>query len=406
MPPDTPAPDRGTPSTQARPRQGPPAAMLVALTAIPAFSINVFLPSMPGLAAYFGTSGAMVQLAITLYLVMIGVGQLVYGPFSDRYGRRPVLLAGLVVFVLGCALCLAAQTIEQLLVGRMVQAAGGCAGMVLGRAMIRDLHTGGKAASVLGYITMAMAVATMIAPGIGGVIEENAHWRWSFALMTALAALLLLWVWWRAGETLAQRAPLPSPMRMLSLYRQIAGTRRFFFYGGYSICLIGSYYSYVSGAPHVVITLFDQRPTQYAAYYLISGCSYMAGNFFAGRLSERWGIDRMTLVGGAIAMTAGVLLIGLIAAEVRHPLVVFGPIALSFIGSGLSQPSAMTAALDANPRYIGAGAGLLGALQLAAGALASVVIGVTEGPSPLPFALLSGGLLILGYAILLAGRRA
>jgi len=379
--------------------------MLVALTAIPAFSINVFLPSMPGLAADLGTTGAMVQLAITLFLAMIGVGQLVYGPLSDRFGRRPVLLAGIAVYVLGSAACVAAPSIEALLFGRMVQALGGCAGMVLARAMIRDMHPGGKAASVLGYVTMAMALATMLAPGIGGLIEERLHWRWSFALVTALGALLLLAVWWRAGETLRQRAPLPSPTHMLAVYRQIAATLRFRVYGGYSVFLIAGYYAYVAGAPHVVITLYGQRPTHYAAYYLISGTSYMLGNFLAGRLSERWGLDRMTLTGGAIALAAGALLIALTAAGVHHPLAVFCPVALGFVGSGLSQPSAMTAALDANPRYVGAGAGLLGAVQLAAGALASVVIGLTEGPSPMPFALLNGGLLILAYVVLLAGRR-
>jgi DHA1 family bicyclomycin/chloramphenicol resistance-like MFS transporter len=383
---------------------GPPLLILVALTGVPTFSINVFVPSMPGLVAYFATSGAMVQLALTLYLLTIGLGQLFYGPLSDRFGRRPVLLVGMAVYVLGCAICVVASTIDQLLLGRVIQALGGCAGLVLGRAMIRDMFDREKTASMLGYVTMTMAIATMLAPSVGAHLDEWRGWRAGFALMTVLGLLLLLGTWLRADETLRQRATLPSLAHMLSIYRAILATPRFQRFGGYSICLMAAYYAYVAGAPHVVITLFGQTPSQFALFYILTGVAYISGNFLAGRLSERLGLDRMARIGGAIAVAAGLALIALGLADVRHPLAVFAPVALSFVGSGLSQPSAMTGALDAHPGYVGAGAGLLGALQLGAGALASVVIGLTEGATALPFALLSGGLMAAAYAILLLRR--
>lgn len=383
----------------------PPLVLLVALTGLSTFSINVFVPSLPGLSAYFATPGAVVQLAITLYLLTVGLGQLVYGPVSDRFGRRPVLLAGLGVYIAGSAACLLAPAIDGFLAGRVVQALGACAGLVLARAMIRDLYSRERTASMLGYVTMAMAVATALAPSVGALLDEWHGWRASFALMTALGALLLTATWRRAGETLAERAPLPAPGHMLQVYGTILLTPRFQRFGGYVMCLGAGYYAYVAGAPHVVITLYGLTPTQFGAFYLLTGICYISGNFLTGRLTERLGIERMTAAGAAIATIAGLLLIALAVADLRHPLAVFAPIALSFLGSGLSQPSAIAGALDAHPRYIGAGAGLIGALQLGSGALASLAIGLTEGPTPLPFAVLSGGLLVVGHAILLLRRQ-
>ncbi|MCC6467518.1 MAG: multidrug effflux MFS transporter [Alphaproteobacteria bacterium] len=392
-----------TPTSTPRPA-GPPLLILVALTGIPTFSINIFVPSMPGLVAYFATSGAAVQLGITLYLLTIGLGQLFFGPISDRFGRRPVLIAGVAIYMLGSLICVVAPAIDEFLVGRVIQALGGCAGLVLGRAMIRDMHSREKSASVLGYVTMTMAVATALAPSAGAYLDAWQGWRASFMLMSLLGAALLLGVWLRARETLHERAPLPSLGHMLGVYRTILLTPRFQRFGGYAVCLAAGYYAYVAGAPHVVITLFGLTPTQFGAFYLLTGSAYISGNFLAGRLSERIGLERMTAVGGVIAFAAGVALIGFGAADIRHPLVVFGPIALSFLGTGLSQPSALSGALDSHPRYIGAGAGLIGALQLGGGALASMTIGLTEGPTPLPFAILSGGMLVLAYAILLLRR--
>lgn len=382
----------------------PPVLLLVALTGVPTFSVNIFVPSLPGLVGYFGSTGAVVQLAITLYLATVGLGQLVYGPVSDRFGRRPVLLAGLVVYVAGSALCVLAPAIDLFLAGRVIQALGGCAGLVLARAMIRDLYSRERTASMLGYVTMAMAVATATAPSVGAFLDTSFGWRASFALLTGLGALLLLATWVRSSETLAEKAPLPSPLHMLAIYRTILMTPRFQRFGGYTMCLGAGYYAYVAGAPHVAIDLFGLTPAQFGAFYLLTGPCYILGNYFAGRLTERRGIERMARLGGTISAVAGGLLIALILLGVHHPLAVFAPIGLSFLGAGLSQPSAIAGALDAHPRYIGAGAGLIGALQLGAGALASLAIGLTEGPTPIPFVWLSGGLLVLGYAILLFRR--
>ncbi|MCC7045927.1 MAG: multidrug effflux MFS transporter [Alphaproteobacteria bacterium] len=382
----------------------PPFALFILLAVIPSFSTNVFVPSMPGLVAYFQSTPVTVQLTLTLYLLTLGVGQLLLGPLSDRFGRRPVLLTGLSVYVLGTILCLTAGAVEYLIVARVIQAAGGCAGLVLGRAMIRDLYARDKAAGVLGYVTMAMAMATGLAPFIGAFLEEWWGWRASFVLMTALGGVLTLGAQRFARETAAGRSAMPSAAHMVAVHGAILGAAGFRRFGGYSVCILGSYYAFMAGAPYVVIVLFGQPPSQFGLYYILAGAAYITGNFLAGRLSERLGAETMTKVGGTIAALSGLALIVLAMMDIRHPLAIFVPISISFIGSGLSQPSAMMSAIDAVPRNIGSAAGLLGALQLGVGAIASLAVGATQGQSPLPFAAISGGFLLVALAILLGLR--
>lgn len=374
--------------------------LLIALAAVPAFSTNVFVPSMPGLVAYFQSSLVIVQFTLTLYLLTLGIGQLLLGPLSDRYGRRPVLLVGLTVYVFGSVICLVSTSIEILIAGRIIQAAGGSTGLVIGRAMIRDLYSRDKAAGVLGYVTMTMAMATGLAPFIGAFLEEWWGWHASFVLMSGLGVVMVLGSFRVGRETAPVSDVSPSLAQTFAAYTTILRTPQFRRFGGYSVCILASYYAFMAGAPYVVIVLFDRPPSQFGLYYIFAGACYITGNYLAGRLSERHGVERMTGIGGMIAAAAGLGLIALAAAGVHHPLALFVPIAVSFIGSGLSQPSAMMSAIDALPRSIGAGSGLLGALQLIVGAMTSFAVGVTLVYGVIGFSSICGGLLLIALAIL------
>lgn len=374
--------------------------LLIALAAVPAFSTNVFVPSMPGLASHFQSSLIIVQFTLTFYLVTLGIGQLLLGPLSDRYGRRPVLLVGLAVYMGGSVICLVATSIDVLITGRIVQAAGGSTGLVIGRAMIRDLYPRGKAAGVLGYVTMTMAIVTGLAPIIGAFLEEWWGWHASFVLMFGLGALMILGSVRVARETAPVSDIAPSLARTFAAYAIILRTAQFQRFGGYSVCILASYYAFMAGAPYVMIVLFERPPSQFGLYYIFAGACYITGNYLAGRLSERSGVEMMTKIGGTIAAAAGLALIAFALADVRHPLALFAPVAVSFIGSGLSQPSAMMSAIDAVPRSIGAGAGLLGALQLIAGAITSFAVGATLVYGVIGFSAICGGFLLLALAIL------
>ena len=155
----------------------PPLLILVLATAVGPMAINIFLPSMPRLEVDLSTSYAMVQLTLSLYLVGLAVAQLAYGPLSDRYGRRPLMITGVCIFLVGTVICIVAPSITILIIGRVLQAIGGCAGVVLGRAIVRDMYDRDKSASMLAYITMSMVVAPMLSPTIGGLIDEYYGWR-------------------------------------------------------------------------------------------------------------------------------------------------------------------------------------------------------------------------------------
>ena len=186
----------------AQPIDKPPRmALLIAIAAVSPLGINLYLPSMPGMARALGVDFTTIQLTLSLYLAAMAVGQLIIGPLSDRFGRRPVLLIGLTVFVIGSLICLAAQNVGLLIFGRVVQAFGGTAGITLSRAIVRDLYGRNQVASMIGYVTMGMAVAPMIAPTIGGVLETLFGWRASFAFLMVFGGLALLFAFWHLSET-------------------------------------------------------------------------------------------------------------------------------------------------------------------------------------------------------------
>jgi len=193
-------------------------ALLIAVSAVSPLGINMYLPSMPGMARALGVTFTTIQLTLSLYLGAMALGQLIIGPLSDRFGRRPVLLLGLVTFIAGSTICLSAQSIGILIVGRIVQAIGGCAGITLSRAIVRDLYGRNQAASMIAYVTMGMAVAPMIAPTIGGLLETFFGWRASFAFLIGFGGLALVFAYWRLRETHHSRAGGEAARKILHGY--------------------------------------------------------------------------------------------------------------------------------------------------------------------------------------------
>ncbi len=211
-------------------RAGSPSALvlLVALATMTSISIAIYLPAMPTLAVELGTSMAMVQLTVSVFLVGVGLGQLVYGPASDRFGRRPALLFGLVVYGAGSTVCALAPTIEVLLAGRALQAAGACAGMALVRAIIRDTYPRERMASALSTVTGAMAISPALAPIIGSQIYLAFGWRADFAFLAGFACLLLVLAAFMLPETNQHRDPTAlAPSRLVANYGSLFRNRTF-----------------------------------------------------------------------------------------------------------------------------------------------------------------------------------
>lgn len=353
----------------------PPIWILILATATSPLALNIFVPSMPGLVEVFETDYATVQLSLTLYLATVGVAQLAYGPISDRFGRRIPLIAGLVIYILASLACMMAWSIESLIVGRALQAIGGCAGMVLGRAIVRDVYGRDRAASALALVTMAMAVAPAMAPAIGGMVDTHFGWQGSFAVPTAMGVVLLIGCVLQLKETNVTPALSIDLPGMLSNYASLLRSRAYIGYAGHTAMSVGAFFSFIAGAPYVMINVLDRQPEEYGFYFVLISGGYMTGNFLASRLSVRLGIDRMIPFGVAISLAGAVGGFALAMNGVVTPASVFVPMCVIAIGNGLSQPNGMAGAISVNPRIAGAASGLMGFVQMIAGAILTVVVG-------------------------------
>ena len=369
------------------PGRRPPILLLVLATAIGGLSMNIFIPSMPGLVRYFGTDIATVQLTLTLYLVGIAVGQLLYGPLSDHYGRRPLMLAGVGLYAVSAVAASLAQSIDLLIIARIAQAFGGCAGMVITRAVIRDVFDRDRAASVLGYVTMAMTIAPAMAPVLGGYLDLWFGWRAGLWVLAAYGTVLFAGCYFFQTETLKEPQPTIGVVPILRSYQVLLRRPAFlgFAFGtGFSTAC---FFSFLAGAPYLMIEVLQRPPSDYGTWFVIVSLGYFIGNFLTGRLSGRLGVDRMVKVGAGLVLAGGGAMLVHALALPLAPAGIFAPAMLIAMGNGVGQPNGIAGAISVDPTRAGAASGLVGFLQMAFGAVGTVVIGHSLGSTLMPVAL-------------------
>ena len=360
----------------------PSYAILIAVSTVGPLALNIFMPSMPGLQSEFGVSYGTAQLTLTLYLVGMAACQLVYGPMSDRLGRRPMLLGGLVVFVAASLLAAVAPSIEVLIAARLLQALGGAAGIVLARAMVRDVFDRDTSAAVISYITMAFVVAPMVAPFLGGVIDRQFGWRGDFWLLTVFGTLVLFAAWRTLPETIIRRDGHSASLGL------VAGAARLFRlprFRGYTFTLAATscvFFAFLGGAPHVMIDVLHRTPMEYGSWFVLVSAGYMLGNFTSGRYTRRLGIDRMILIGCCITLGGGLLCFAAALSGLLSPATLFLPMALAALGNGLTIPNGTAGAISVDARLTGAAAGWSGFSQMACGAAASQLVGTLQTDWP------------------------
>ncbi len=376
-------------------------AHLIAITALGPLALNILLPSLPRLPEALDTDFGTAQLTLSLFLAGLAVCQLVYGPLSDRFGRRPVLLAGLGLFIAGSALGLVADHILTVIAARLIQAIGGCAGLVLARAIVRDLYPRDRAASVLGYVTMAMVVAPMLAPVIGGYLDVWFGWRAGFAVVGLAGLAVLAATLAGLRETHFDRQSLPGPTGLVLTYAGLLARPGFARYAGHTAFATAGFFAFLGGAPFVVVELMGRSPSAYGIFFALSALGYMAGNFAAGRLSTAIGIDRMLLAGATISMLGALVMLGLVWAGWLTPLTLFGPMLVFGFGNGLSIPNGIAGAVSADPRRAGAASGLTGFLQMGTGAAVSALVGHIVVDSAVPMAAVMSGAALLALLVVL-----
>ncbi len=377
-------------------------AVLVLATGLGPFAMQVFLPALPAIQAGFATSAAAAQLAFSLSTLAIAFATLVYGPLSDRIGRRPALLGGLFVYLLGTGLCALAPSLELLVLGRVVQAAGGCAGMVLSRAIVRDLYPREQAAQALAWITMAMVVAPTMAPALGGFLVDRAGWRSIFALGLAVGAGVLLACRARLVETGrpgGPGGPGSAAATMLTAFAVLMRHRAFRGFAAQAAFSMAVFFGFLAAAPFLVVETYGRPALEYGLLFVLISGSFMAGNFAAARLSARLGSERMILLGSLGSLAGAALALALALFGLRTPLALFLPTALGAFAQGLAMPNAQAAIVSVVPGLAGTAAGLSGFLQMTTAALAAQLVGSLPTDTPLPATLamtVCAGLALLG----------
>jgi MFS transporter, DHA1 family, multidrug resistance protein len=398
------------PGAAARPR-----IVLVTLTVVATLGMlasTIYVPSIPAIASALGTSVARVQLTFVGYLCAFALSMLVLGPMSDRYGRRRVLFAGLAVGVLGSVACFASPTIGFLIAARMMQGVGACAGMVVGRATVRDLYGRDGAAQVIAGLAIAMTLVQSFAPIPGGYLQAWLGWRANFAAVAifATAALALAVVY--LPETRAPYRPatgggLDIARAMLANYIGLIGTRRFL---GYALVATGAhagFHIFAAGAPAVLIGGMGIRPEAYGYYASLPPIGFLVGSFVSNQLSPRLGIDIVIRIGSLVLVPAGLAMLGLALLHVASPYAVVGPMIFVCCGSGLITPNAVAGSLGVDQRIVGAASGLTSFLQMIGAAGATAALSFGAGRSPL---VLAGVVAVAGltgttaFGLLIQGR--
>lgn len=389
--------------TTTRPR--PAIWLLVAIIGLGPFTMQVVVPSLPGIAREFGTGSAGAQLTITLYLVSVTFGQLIYGPLSDRFGRRPLLMGGLAVHMLGSLACVLALSIEMLVVARVVQALGACAGVVLARAVIRDAWPRDEAAAVLGYVTMGMTIAPMVAPVLGSLLEEAWSWRGGMLACLLFALPVALASWKRLPETLPEPQPLPGLVAILRAFGSLWAIPAFRAYAAVTACSTGIFFAFLGGAPHVVVEGMGHSPVTFGVAFAVMSVLFAAGGWISGRLSPRLGTLRM-LEYATVLTTGGALLALLLALLLPPHIMLFcGAMSVVALGNGMTQPNAIAAALSVRPQLAGTASSLIGALQMGLGAALTFFVSLVEGGIGIGTTLTMSLVGIAGFLALRAARR-
>jgi DHA1 family bicyclomycin/chloramphenicol resistance-like MFS transporter len=359
-------------------------ALLAAMSALAPMSLQIFVPALPAIQAHFAVSPGVAQLALSLSILANAVAALSYGPLSDRFGRRPVVLAGLAMFIAGTVLCALAPTIGVLIVGRIVQSGGGAAGMVIARAIVRDLYAREQAASMIAYLTMAMVVAPMLAPSIGALLLDLFEWHAIFVALTGVGLLLI----WRAQRRLAETRAGGSGgagwSALLSGTAALMRSTAFIAYVLQSTFAISVFFAFVAGAPYYMIDILHRPATEYGLWFIVVSLGFMAGNFITARLGRRIGLDRLVLLGSWLVLLGIVLAAGLTLGGLWTPIALFCPMMLATFGNGLSIPNAQAGAVSVDPLLAGTASGLSGFTQMLVAALVSQAVGMLQNGTPYP----------------------
>jgi MFS transporter, DHA1 family, multidrug resistance protein len=361
-------------------------ALLAALSAVGPLTTDMYLPSLPDIVRLLGTDTAQGQLTISAYLIGFAVGQIVYGPVADRHGRKPALIGAIALYCAASFACGVSTSIEMLIGARALQALGGCGGIVLARAIVRDLYSGARAGRELSLISSVMALAPVLAPVVGGVLQTAFGWHSVFLTLVAAGLAGVSVVWLLLPETLGTQGEVVSLASMVNSYRIVARNPAYLAYLGLATTCYAGLFAWISAASFVLQNLYGLSPFNFGVAFALGSVGYMVGATLAARVVVRLGIDAVIGFGG-LAMTLGGLgMVASVALGLTSSLSLVLPMAVYLAGLGMVLPQSIAGAMTPFPERAGAASALLGFIQQSVAALCGAVVGQFLGASAWPLA--------------------
>ena len=384
-------------------------ALLAALSAIGPLTTDMYLPSLPDIARQLDASTPQVQFTISAYLIGFAIGQIFYGPVSDRHGRKPVLLAAIALYCVASLVCALSTSIEMLIVARGVQALGGSGGIVLTRAIVRDIYSGARAGRELSLIASVMALAPVLAPIVGGVLQTGFGWRAVFLTLVAAGLVGVIVVWMLLPETLKARAAEPVSMTsMFRSYRVVARNSSYLAYLSITSASFAGLFAWISGAAFVLQGLYGLTPFNFGVAFALGSLGYMTGSALAARIVVRFGLDGVLGIGGCACAAGGLGMVAATALGLNSSLSLVLPVAVYLAGLGMVLPQGIAGAMTPFPERAGAASSLFGFVQQSVAALCGAAVGWFLGQSawPLTIGVAAMGCATLGLWLATRGIRA
>ena len=361
---------------------------LASVVALGPLSTDMYLPALPELTRVFNTDIEQVQITLSVFFYGFAVAQLFYGPLADRFGRKPVLLSGMLLFFLATLGCALATSVEELILYRFLQALGACAGPVLGRTMVRDIHGPVNAAKVLSVMGSIMALAPILAPVLGGYITVWFDWSATFYFLAAYALISALFIQFRVAESLdPDNKSSLKPIAILRNFGTLLKNRNYIGYTLSCSTVFAGLIAFMSGSSFVLIDYFGVKTEHAGMFYALASGGYLMGTQIAHRVGPRIGINRMISFGGLLATSSGLVMVIPALMDFHHLwLTTISQIAF-MAAVGIVMPQAMAGALANFPQIAGTASSLLGFTQSIFAATAGLLVGHNHSGTPTTMAL-------------------
>jgi DHA1 family bicyclomycin/chloramphenicol resistance-like MFS transporter len=380
-----------------------PLWLLGLLTFSGTLAMHIFVPALPIAGAELGAGAAAMQITVSVYIFGLAVGQLIYGPLADRFGRRPVLMAGLVIYTLAGAAAGLAPGIDPLIAARLLQALGGCAGLVLARAIVRDTSAPTETARRLALMNLMVTVGPGVAPIVGGFVAETFGWRVIFVLLCLLGVGNFLFAWRLLPET---RQPMPGAGGSLARnYWHLLRSPAFLGYAIGGGCATTSMYAFIGAAPFIFVGEFHRPAYEVGLYLALLIGGVWIGSVIASRLIGRLPIGRLMVQANLVSVIAAAICLGALLLGLANVPLIVATMFVFTVGVGVAAPAALTQAVSVNPRVIGSASGLYGFAQMAIGALCTALAGIGGNPALAATLILTIAGVIAQAAFWMAQRR-